>query len=214
MKYLIYIFCLLFLFSCTNKVEENEIKKEAIQLSEKALQVSQSFTNKDSLLKAITLLDKALEIEPNYSVALNNKAGFQIQVGQIDEAIDTYKRIEKIKPDNEQIKLMLGMLHYTKGDTNLANKKYNEVNQLCQKKLDKWFNDSEEEFIIKTDKAIVLKFLNREKEANELFRSVDVNKAYPDETQRELLQETIDKIIKSTPKELREQYNFKSYLAK
>ncbi len=207
LKYLIYIFSLTLLFSCTSKVEESEIDKKAAQLNEEALNLYQNFIlNKDSVLKAITLLDKAIEIEPNYFVAFHNKIAFQIKLGQVEEAINTCKRIEKLRPNSEETKVMIGILHYSNGDTISANKKYNEANLLCQKKLDTLSNESEEEFRIKTNKAIVLKFLNREKEANEIFRSVDVNKSYLDEAQREFMQEAINDFIKYTPEELEQMY--------
>lgn len=215
MKYLIYIFIILISFSCKDTVEKKEINEEAARLNGDAVQTYVG--SRDSGLKAIKLIDKALEIEPNYIMALTNKASFQIGIGQIDEAITTYKKIEKIQPNSEETKFMIGLFYYTKGDTISANKKYNEVNELCQTKLDTLSNGSKEEFRIKTNKAIVLKILYREKEANELFRSIDLDKVdlseeLFDETQKEFLQEAISKYIKLTPKEFRERHslNWKS----
>lgn len=88
MKNLTYILILTILFSCDFKSSE-DYNKEAEKLEKEG-----------KYYEAITLLDKALKIDPNNIYALMNRGVDKSLTGDYKGAIEDYSRIIKIDSDN------------------------------------------------------------------------------------------------------------------
>jgi tetratricopeptide (TPR) repeat protein len=84
---------------------------EVIKLNYQATLLVQQ-RNESSYLKAISLLDKAIEIDSSFHTAYASKADVLCKLGKHNEAIDLYNYIVTyIKPEYPEIYSMLGMLY-------------------------------------------------------------------------------------------------------
>lgn len=84
---------------------------EVIKLNYQATLLAQQ-RNESSYLKAISLLDKAIEIDSSFHTAYASKADVLCKLGKHNEAIDLYNYIVTyIKPEYPEIYSMLGMLY-------------------------------------------------------------------------------------------------------
>jgi len=167
MKLVIFSYSTLFLlfFSCGNTPQE-----EALRLCNKAVFLIANNPDTTKVLKAIQLLDKATDIQPDYYVAYDNKFAFQCELDLIDDAFCTLKNMERLKPESPDLKTTLGAFYeYYKKDTIRAMNKYNEANLLYKLILDTLNPDFRNyEFII-TDYAFNLKLLKEDAEANQVL---------------------------------------------
>jgi Flp pilus assembly protein TadD len=66
--------------------------------------------------EALSWLEKAVELQPDYVDALNNKASAQAELQQLADAAATYERAKTIDPDNARTTLGLAHLHLLKGN--------------------------------------------------------------------------------------------------
>ncbi len=88
LKKLTYFIFILICSSCNSK-KPSELYNQAFEFEEKG-----------DFKKAIELLDKALEIEPDYRPALLNRGYYKTAIGNYKDGISDYKKILKFDPDN------------------------------------------------------------------------------------------------------------------
>jgi len=69
---------------------------------------------------AVMHFDKALQINPLYHDAYNNKGLSLLELGEIDKAIECFNEVLKLKPDFHRAHNNLGLAFYRLGKTNLA----------------------------------------------------------------------------------------------
>lgn len=65
--------------------------------------------------EAIRLYNQALEIDPKYQDALHGLARAQFDSGQVDEAIETARRLTAIDPDDILAHTSLSMFYQSRG---------------------------------------------------------------------------------------------------
>ena len=96
MKRLLLILAILIFYSCNNdkKNDKIQVNEEAMNFNNKGIQLASTLDN-DSILKAIELFDKAIELQPDFFSAHWNKFIFLNQLGKTDAAFKTIKAIEK-----------------------------------------------------------------------------------------------------------------------
>src|SRR5262249_36053734 len=66
--------------------------------------------------EALPWFAKALALQPDYVIALTNKAHSLAQVLRIDEAMTSYERVRQIDPDYADAELNLSHLHLMTGN--------------------------------------------------------------------------------------------------
>ena len=69
--------------------------------------------------KAVELLDKATQIDSNYFRAYRNKMSFQglIKPFDSDKILKTLKSLSRLRPQDPQYYMNIGMIYYKKGDS-------------------------------------------------------------------------------------------------
>ncbi len=98
--------------------------KKAFNSKAKIMELQNEFN------KALEFYDKALEIEPNYTIALKNKAILLYDIGKYEEAIESFNKMLKNEPNNWEYTFYKGLLFFSQKRKKEAIELYN--NQLKQ----------------------------------------------------------------------------------
>lgn len=122
----------------------------------------------DSLLKAIKLFDKVTQTKPDFYKAHENKFLCQVELGQIKDAFETQKVLEKLKPNDPQLKMQTGNLLEIKKDSVSAREKYLKAEELFKAIFDTLANKQDIELL--NNRSINLKFLGKVTESNEYYK--------------------------------------------
>jgi tetratricopeptide (TPR) repeat protein len=120
--------------------------------------------------EAILHFDKALQINPRYHDAYNNKGLALFELGKINEAIECFNEVLKLKPDFHRAYNNLGMAFYRLGKTELAVKQWLESVRLSPDDDTSHFNLGME--FIKQDKL--------DKAVEHLNRVVEITPYWPE----------------------------------
>jgi tetratricopeptide (TPR) repeat protein len=89
-------------------------------------------TNRDS---ALTLLNKATDIDSNYYIAFGNKVSIYASTGDYKQAIVNSQQVLRIKPDLAEAVVFLGILYDKSGQIKEAKEQYNLAIRLFDKRL-------------------------------------------------------------------------------
>jgi len=115
------------------------------------------------MMKAIKLLDKVIDLQPNHYGAHDLKFSFQLRLGLFDDAISTLKAMEQLKPNDPDIKTMLGAFYEHHENAIIKAKiKYEEADSLFISILETTKLDSQEYESIIMGYTINLKLLGRD----------------------------------------------------
>ncbi len=127
----ILIFCLL-PFGCSNNPQ-----KKAERLHKKALFITLKEPDSSKIMKALELFNQATDLQADYYIAYANKLELQRELGLFDDSFSTLKVMEQLKPENPDVKSILGAFYeYHQKDTIQAMLKYNEADLLYKSILD------------------------------------------------------------------------------
>ncbi|MCF7791630.1 MAG: YdcF family protein [Victivallales bacterium] len=106
--------------------------------------------NKVKVFKGITLRGKLGVVEYNYAKAAElapyrldlkfDVASTQILQGKVKKAIEIYKTIVKLAPENFNAKLLLGVYSIITGDTNVYQKQIDDLQRFYPEKFDSFLN--------------------------------------------------------------------------
>ncbi|HDZ50102.1 MAG TPA: tetratricopeptide repeat protein [Candidatus Aerophobetes bacterium] len=88
-----------------------------------------------ALLAAYIILTKIVP-QPKQSVIYQGEARELYQEGELDEAIEIYKKAQGLEPDDSSIPLMLGMIYEDKGLLDRANDYFERARLLSSQKID------------------------------------------------------------------------------
>jgi hypothetical protein len=97
----------LFIFLGFLSCKQYEGHSQAKQLTDSANKV---FQNTHDPLKALPLLDQAVEIDSNYVPALTTKLNFEMVSNMPDKALVTAMRLIKIKPEVSEYYTAIGFI--------------------------------------------------------------------------------------------------------
>lgn len=174
-----FILIVAFLASCEqNTPKSKNVKKmenkEAVKYYEMAQELHPIFsTERDTVLKAIALLDSAITLEPDYFPALLSKQSFQTRLGEYKEALETIKHLEELDPGNSDIKSMAGIFHLINNEHEAARIKLQQADSLWSLMLDTVSPVNKPSTLhILMNKAILLKLLQQEDEADKLLNKI------------------------------------------
>lgn len=171
-KHLVGLMCFIpfFIVSCTNSKPDATL--QAKLLTDSAINLTKASYSSESLQAALGLLDNAIAHDPTYYEAYWNKLMYQNQLGLRDDAFRTLNKLEELRPYSPDLKATCGIFLLLRQDSIGAMKKFEEADILFDNILDtiKADNDPYETYSI--NKAINLRFLNKEQEAQILFDSI------------------------------------------
>ncbi len=204
MKQTIFILTILIFISCgqtEKQKDESQIDKRAIELNKKGIELAMTFDN-DSIKKAIELFDRATKIESEYYLAYWNKLVNQNQLGQKNEAFETLKKLEELRPNNPDLKVTAGIFLALNGDSLSARQKFLEADKIYTSIIDTLTQKTDPYQTTLTNKAVNLKLLGQEAKANKILKAVKT------EMTDDNLKEMIESYITMTRTELLE--NFKT----
>jgi|GEM_PF-5470834 hypothetical protein len=178
MKTLFFVLAIVLFVSCGNKTDDNttenkgKIKNEkAVKYYEEAQKLHAEFTTeRDTILKAVVFLDSAIALDPEYIRAYLLKQSCQIRLGEYENALNTVKILEKLDPNNADLKSMAGIYHLLNNENKSAEIKLLQADSLWNIVLDTISSNNDWGLLhVLMNKAVVLKFLEKETEANNLF---------------------------------------------
>jgi len=171
----------LFLASCSPQPDEQteEINPDAISLNDSAMRLARSY---DSLQieTALKLWEQALELQPEYDVALMNKIVFLNHQGRIVEAMATLEKLELLQPENSELKVWSGIFTEIHEDSLQARLKFIEADKLYKKQLNNSSGASRAYQLLLINYAVNLKFLGMESDANKLLEEIKNRKGNED----------------------------------
>jgi tetratricopeptide (TPR) repeat protein len=195
MKKLLVILLSIFLIACDTTIEKNRINPIAIKLNDSAVSLLMTFDT-IKIINGIKLLDSAIQIQPDYDNAYWNKISLQTQIGLKDEALNTSYQYEKIRPKSTYIKMTIGVILDSKGDSIDAQKKYKEAEKIYNQILDTIKVNSKNYNMLMMDMAINLKLLKNDIKANKILKSIKLDSSSL------RLQPIIDSFVKMDRKEI------------
>lgn len=115
-------------------LEPVTIDPRIIELQYEAMELYLHF-NDDSTMKAIELLDQAIQIDPDHYMSYWTKHRFQVEVGQTSEALESLQRLEQLRPDDPQVLAAGGIYHARYGDSSLAMDRFRQSNEMYVQQL-------------------------------------------------------------------------------
>lgn len=191
MKLILLIATFVTLTSCAQGVkQENKvlIDPNAQRLNDSAVALA-STSNHDKKLEAVKLLDKATEIQPDYYLAHWNKMAYQNELGLTKDAFLTLKKLEELRPEYPDLKVIAGIFLELNKDSLKARNKFLEADKIYQAILDTLSKGADPYQTTLMNKAVNLKFLGREKEGNEILAGIQQGQT--DENLRGMIEEFI-----------------------
>jgi outer membrane protein len=75
-------------------------------------------------MKGIMLLREVVTADPNHEMAQYNLGMLSVKSGQLDKAIERFKKVLEINPERSEMNFYLGQVHLQKGDTVAAIQSY------------------------------------------------------------------------------------------
>jgi tetratricopeptide (TPR) repeat protein len=164
----------IFLIACDTTIEKSRINPIAIKLNDSAVNLLMTFDT-IKIINGIKLLDSAIQIQPDYDNAYWNMISLQTQIGLKDEALNTSYQYEKIRPQSTYIKMTIGIMLDSKGDSIKAQTKYLEAGNIYNQILDTINVNSKDYNMLMMDMAVNLKLLNNDSNANKILKSIKLD---------------------------------------
>ena len=130
MKYLITLLTLITLISCNNS-QTPKYNRKAIDINNKATELS----IRGEWSKALTMLDKAIELDSSYHTPHINKVDIYLNMGKYDKALHESEMIITKKPDLAESWFFTGLLNECQGNKTRAITCYKESILLFTKRI-------------------------------------------------------------------------------
>ena len=193
MKNLIFILTIIGLLSCnSNKGQYPTYKQKAIELNNKAVNLSQNF-KKDS---ALTIYDQAIEMDDSYYLPHSNKIEIYLERKEYEKALYESEMVIKKKPDLAEGWFFAGLLNEHQGNYNKAMTYYQKSIQIFTDRInnpDRWKDINAN----KLNRALSKKFIGDEtfkEDFNELRKIEDYSflvDQFNNKTKNEIMSEII-----------------------
>lgn len=155
--------------SCGDKADA---ERQAKLLTDSAMNIVSVSSKSEDLQQALTLLNAAISKEPTYYLAHWNKLVIQNQLGLRDEAYQTLQTLEELRPKNPDLKATDGIFLLIKGDSVAAQKKFEVADKLFDEVLDTLHNINDPYQTIRINKALNMRFMGKENEAQIMLDSI------------------------------------------
>lgn len=160
---------LLLLIGCKDKSDKYPLPPLSLKLEFEAMELIQHIDNKDSCLKAISLLDSATDIDKDYFPAYYNKLPFLCSIGDYRRAIMAIDNASRIKPEAHDLYLISGILHRKLKDTTEANHLFLKSLSICNGTLDTMPSTNNDYMKLQSNRILLNIMLNEKKKAKYLL---------------------------------------------
>jgi tetratricopeptide (TPR) repeat protein len=149
-------------------------KSQDSYLQAKALTDSANVIFKNTLdpLKALPLLNQATVIDSNYLPALVTKFNFDMNSGLFDQALQTGKRLIRIKPEVSEYYTGIGLIYEKKNDTVSSKKYFLDAVSCCDSKLENLAKTHKDYNWILLGKASNLIFAGEQISGNDILKKL------------------------------------------
>lgn len=159
MRFLILLFIITHLNFCSYAQQTDDtnhiVDQRAIEFNDSAVTL---IFHGQSYETAIALLDKALQINSNYLMALANKYSFELALHQYNQAIHIAEKMMKIKPQVSKYFVSTGLAYFLSGDSISSQKYFKEAGIIYDRILDTMNKESKDYKFVLQDKAVNLIF--------------------------------------------------------
>ena len=163
----------LYLTACKeHSTAQNLINPEAKKMNDSAISV---VVHTKDYNRALTLLDEAIKIDHNYTVAYSNKTSFYVHLNQFDKALASAKQLIEINPKVPEYYVGAGLICARLNDTTSSKHYYSQATKLYDKILDTLNTTDKKYELCLLNKAFNLKLLGQEQEANKIFEEINLN---------------------------------------
>ncbi len=178
---------------------ENDVSshaEEATHFYEEAIQLHAEFTTeRDTVLKAIALLDSAILLAPDSTGPYFLKHAYHLRLGEYEQALNTLKIIESTKPDNVDLKSSIAVCYLLNNKEDSAQLKLLEADKLWSMVLDTITPGNTTDLLhIAMNKGAVHILLGNKPEAEITFNKIRSNPAFQEE-QYEGMMNDIDSLF-------------------
>ena len=194
------LFMFLTLTSCTAQSNKklccgHKPDSTVIVLNDQAVNVYTYWSNSpDSVKKAITLLDSAIEKDPDYQLAYANKAEYLKSQGNIAQALETLKAYLKRNPTEPYTLLGAGMFYEKMGNKKEAVDYYKRAEENFNRRYEEDHDPTHE-----INRYLAIKLMEGPKKVEALYEA-ERNRLASTEEQRKL-NDVFVKAIIETPLE-------------
>jgi len=158
--------------SCAQNTVKRKADPAAVALNNKAMALVQFSNDKDSVTKAVDLLDEATKIDSNYFLGYNNKFIFLNKLKEFDKAALTIDTMIELRPHAHDLYLMGGVAHERIGDTSKAKDYFEKSLTICNAVLDTMNTKNSDHDMLQMNKAINLIMLGDQAKGNDLMKQV------------------------------------------
>ncbi len=170
----LFVLLLFFIAACSSQKGKNNIDEEAVELNKEAQDlVINGGSSKDSILDAIKLYNKAIQIQPDYYAAYWNKYTALDRLGKHKEGLKTLMDLEKAGIKNPlqeaYLKSIIGVLIERQGDSINAQKKYKQADNIYRQDLDTLSKNNLDYWLRQGQRALNLQLLNDSPEVDNLL---------------------------------------------
>ena len=185
-RYLVLGLAIGLMFSCGENADQNKDSRipsdKAIEYNDKAvdilfrvsIQQEVDQESKSELEIALKYINKAIEIQNDYSLAKMNKVKILSKLGREKDAIKLLQEMESTEPNYAEVIYMQGFLYERLGDTLKAQSIYREAIKAYNNRLERDSNSVED----KVEKIFVKAFVDGKDEA---YRDIQkLQEKYPD----------------------------------
>ena len=148
----------------------------------------------DSVKKAMTLLDRAIEMDPDYQLAYANKAEYLKNQGELTQALETLNAYLKRNPTEPYTLMGAGLLYETLGNKKEAMNYYKRAEENFKRLYEK-DNDSAHEI----NRYFAIRLMEGPKKAKALYEA-ERDRLASDEERRKVNDVLVMTIIE-TPRE-------------
>jgi tetratricopeptide (TPR) repeat protein len=168
MRFLILILAITF-FSCSQGKRKHSINPDAKKLHDSAVDL---VVHNMDYLKAITLLNQAIQIDSNYFSAYNSKFAFLglSRSADLPEFLKTLKKLIELRPDLPDFYFYAGIISKKIGDSSLSKNYFDGAILHYDKILDSIKTDKVLKEVFTINKGIVLILLNQDTKGHNLLK--------------------------------------------
>ena len=170
MRFSIIIF-LFALYSCegTSTSPKHKINQQAKKLNDSAVYLA---INSKDYSTAISLLDKATNIDSNYFIAYNNKFSFLglQKPSNTDKILETLIRLNKIRPEFPDFYLYISIIYIKRNDTGASQKYLVDAISHYDKYLDTMHKTNAAYELLLINKAFSLILLGKEAKGHDILK--------------------------------------------
>lgn len=158
--------------SCGQNSKKTKIDPVAVQLNNQAMSLVAHIDNRDSSIKALTLLDQATTIDSNYFLGHYNKLMFLNKLDQYERATKTLEKLIQLQPKAQDLYLTAGIVSEKFGDTISSRTYFENALAICNSALDTMNTNNRDYEMLLGNKAVALIMLDDKANGNEILLQI------------------------------------------